>query len=89
MDIVMWMLAGSVIGWAGFVHLGFNEERGMSASVIIGAIGGVVGGKLLAPMLGAAAAAPGEFSLAVLIVALASAAACLAAANKIHERFGV
>ena len=88
MDIVTWLLAGSIIGWVGFARLGFNEERGMIASVIIGAIGGVLGAKLLAPMFGAAAA-PGEFSLAILIVALASAAACLAAANKIHDRFGV
>jgi uncharacterized membrane protein YeaQ/YmgE (transglycosylase-associated protein family) len=88
MDIVMWMLAGGAIGWVGYAHLGFNEERGMIASFIIGAMGGVAGAKLLAPMLGAAAA-PGEFSVAVLIVALATAAACLAAANKIYDRFGV
>lgn len=89
MDIIMWLVAGGVIGWVALAYLGFNEGRGLNASVIIGAMGGVLGGKLLAPMFGAGAAVPGEFSLGVLIVVLASAAACVAIANQIHNRFGV
>ena len=89
MNIVMWMLAGGIIGWVGFAYLGFNEKRGMIVSVIIGMVGGLLGGNVLAPMFGAAAAVSGDFSLNVLIVALASAAACLAIANTVHSRFGV
>lgn len=89
MDIVMWVLAGGVIGWVAFAYLGFNEERGLNVSVVIGAVGGVIGGKLLAPMFGAGAAVPGDFSLMVMIIVLASAAACIVAANQIHSRFGI
>ena len=89
MNIAMWMLAGGIIGWVGFTYLGFNEMRGMIVSIIIGIVGGLLGGKVLAPILGAAAAVPGDFSLQALMAALASAAACLAVANKVHHRFGV
>ena len=89
MNIVLWILAGGVVGWAGFAYLGFNEMRGMIVSIIIGMAGGFVGGNVLAPMLTAVAAVPGDFSLNALIVALASAAACLGIANTVHNRFGV
>lgn len=86
MTIVLWILAGGAIGWAGFTYLGFNEGRGQKIAILIGAVGGLLGGKVLAPMFGAVA---GDFSVMALMVALASAAACLAIANKVHDRFGV
>ncbi|TAK41423.1 MAG: GlsB/YeaQ/YmgE family stress response membrane protein [Betaproteobacteria bacterium] len=86
MNIALWILAGGAVGWAGFTYLGFNEGRGQKIAIIIGAAGAILGGKLLAPMFGAVAA---DFSVMALIVALASAAACLAIANKVHDRFGV
>ena len=89
MNIVLWILAGGVIGWAGIAFLGFNEMRGKIVSIIIGMAGGLVGGKVLAPMFGAAAAIPGDFSMMALMVALLGAAACLAIANMVHNRFGV
>jgi len=89
MELVLWVAAGAVLGWLAIAKLGFNEDRGTIVSIIIGAAGGVIGGKLLAPMFGAVAAVPGEFSMAALIVVLASSAACLAVGNLVHGRFGV
>ena len=89
MNIAMWMLAGGVAGWMGFAYLRFNAERGMLISVIIGAAGGFIGGNVLAPMFGAAAAVPGDFSPAALFIALAAAAGCLYVGNLVQDRFGV
>lgn len=57
------MLAGGTIGWAGFALLGFNEKRGMTVSIVMGVMGGFVGGKVPAPMLGSSAIVPGDFPL--------------------------
>ena len=89
MELVIWVVAGAALGWLAIAKLGFNEHRGTMVSIIIGAVGGVVGGKLLAPMFGAVAAVPGEFSMAGLVVVLASSAALLAVGNLVHNRFGV
>jgi uncharacterized membrane protein YeaQ/YmgE (transglycosylase-associated protein family) len=89
MNIIMWIVAGGAMGWASFVYLRFNDNRGMIVSVIIGMAGGLLGGKVIAPMFGAGAAVPGDFSLSVLVVALACAAAFLYIADKIEERFGM
>lgn len=89
MELVLWVAAGAALGWLGVAKLGFNEDRGIIVSIIIGAVGGVVGGKLVAPVFGAVAAVPGEFSMAALVVVLASSAALLALGNLVHNRFGV
>ena len=89
MSVVMWMLTGSVLGWVAYSYLRFNEERGVMVSLIVGALGGFVGGKLVAPMFTAGALAPGEFSAPALFFAAAVAAGFLAAGNLIYKRWGV
>jgi len=89
MNIVMWILAGGILGWAGYSFLHFNEERGVTVSIIIGAFGGFLGGTMIAPMFTGAAAVPGDFSLPALFFAAAVAAAFLAAGNLVYDRWGM
>lgn len=89
MDIVLWVLTGSVLGWVGCRYLRFNQGRGVMMSVIIGALGGLVGGKIVAPIFTATAAAPGDFSVFALFYAAAAAAAFLVLGNMVHDRWGV
>ena len=89
MNIAMWVLAGGMLGWMGYTILRANAERGMVVSIIIGVVGGFFGGNVLAPMLGAATDTPNDFSLFSMVVALASAAACLAIGNLLSNRLGV
>jgi uncharacterized membrane protein YeaQ/YmgE (transglycosylase-associated protein family) len=89
MNIVMWMLAGGILGWVAYSYLGFNEGRGMLVSIFIGTLGGFLGGKMIAPMFTAAAAVPGDFSTSALFFAAAVASAFLAVGNLVHNRWGV
>jgi len=89
MNIAMWVLAGGALGWIGFAYMKANEDRGMIISVIIGMIGGFIGGNVLAPMLGAPTETPNVFNMYSLLIAMASAAACLAIGNMASKRFGV
>lgn len=89
MNIAMWVVAGGALGWFGYAVLRINEGRGLVISIIIGVIGGFFGGNVLAPMLGAATDTPNNFNLFSMIVALASAAACLGIGNLVSKRFGV
>ena len=89
MNIIMWMVAGAAIGWAAYAVMHFNEDRGMVVSVVIGLLGGVVGGKLVAPMFGVVASIPEAFSVVALVCALGSAAVILFIGDQMHARFGV
>lgn len=89
MNIVMWMLTGSALGWVAYSYLSFNEERGVIVSLIIGALGGFIGGKMISPMFTAGALTPDEFSAPAVFFAAAVAAGFLAAGNLIYKRWGV
>ncbi len=89
MNIAMWVLAGGILGWIGYAYLGANKERGMMISIVIGTLGGFFGGNVLAPMLGAVTDAPNDFSLFSLVIAMTSAAACLAIGNLVSNRYSV
>jgi len=89
MEIVLWVAAGAAVGWLAIKKFGLNEDRGTLVSMIIGIAGGVAGGKLVAPMVGAVAAVPGAFSLSGLLVVMASAVACVIAGNLVQNRLGI
>lgn len=89
MNIAMWVVAGGVLGWIGFAMLDANRERGMIVSVVIGVLGGFFGGNVLAPMLGAVTDTPNDFSMFSLVIAMTSAAACLAIGNLVSNRYSV
>lgn len=89
MNIMIWLFAGAIAGWVSLSYMKLNEDRGMIVSIIIGMVGGLLGGNVLAPMLGAAMETPNDFNLFALGVALASAGGCLIAGNLLSTRYGV
>ena len=50
MTTALWVMAGGLLGWAGYSFLGVMRGGGMILSILIGAIGAVFGGKMIAPM---------------------------------------
>ena len=87
MEIVMWVLAGAVLGWASCAYLRFNEGRGVVVSTLLGAVGGLIGGKLVAPLFLTPAAA--DFSIPALFFAAMVATALLLVGNVLYNRWGV
>lgn len=85
MNIVIWMLCGAIVGRLGYSVVGLNDARAKTDSIVIGALGGVVGGYLVAPMFTAAAAA-GDFSFPALCFAAAMAAAALFVRHAVNSR---
>jgi uncharacterized membrane protein YeaQ/YmgE (transglycosylase-associated protein family) len=88
-NLFIWMLAGAALGWATFAFLDFSEGRGKMASVVVGGFGGVLGGKMIAPMLTAPAAVAGGFSMSALVIAAVVASVILVVANLINKRWGI
>lgn len=89
MDIVLWVLAGGIVGCACYSYLHFNQDRGIMISIVIGALGGFIGGNVIAPMFTAGALAPGDFSVPALFFAAAVPAAFLGAGNLVRKHWGV
>ena len=89
MNLFLWMFAGAALGWASFVWLGFSEGRGKVASIVIGGFGGLLGGKMIAPMLTAPTLVAGAFSMSALVIAMLVASTLLVVANMVNKRWDI
>jgi uncharacterized membrane protein YeaQ/YmgE (transglycosylase-associated protein family) len=89
MNVVLWILAGGLVGAAAFVVLNLNLRRGVFVSVAIGVIAAVLGGYMLAPLLGPAVAVTDAVSPFALVVAAATALGCLSVSDMTAKRFGL
>ena len=69
-----------------FLH--FNEARGAVLSILIGAVGGFIGGQMIAPLFSTAATTPVYFGATALYFAAAGAVVFLTAGHLIYERWG-
>ena len=88
MNMLLWIAAGALTGWVAFAAVGLNRARGPWVSALIGAVGGFIGGKAVAPVF-VSLPPGGELSMPVLMIATALAAAALAAGDLVHERWGL
>lgn len=88
MSFAIWVIAGGVLGCASYAIFQANKARGIKVSITIGAVGALLGGYFLPPLLGAITMTPHDFSLYSLVAALASAAASLAIANMFSNPSG-
>jgi len=89
MNTFLWVFAGAFLGWAGHAWLGLSEGRGKIASIVIGAMGGVLGGKMIAPMLTAAPAVTADFNMSALVIAALVASALLVVGNLVYKRWEI
>ena len=88
MNIALWILAGGVLGWVGYAFLGYNADRAKVVPILIGAAGGFIGGKVVAPLF-TAVAVPASFSMVALVFAAIVATGFLAASDFAYNRWGV
>jgi uncharacterized membrane protein YeaQ/YmgE (transglycosylase-associated protein family) len=89
MENLLWIAAGSLLGWLSYSFLRFNSERGLLISMALGAAGALIGAHAIAPLFVTEAVPVGEVSLPLVLVASGAAAGLLALGDLLHQRFGV
>jgi uncharacterized membrane protein YeaQ/YmgE (transglycosylase-associated protein family) len=87
MNTVLGIAVGGLVGWAAYVFVREPRDTGTLVPIFIGAMGGFLGGKVVAPMLGVVAIAD-VFSPFLLLLGLAGAVACLSIADMLFHRYG-
>lgn len=88
MNVMIWMVAGGIVGWLACTRLRLNVARGLVVSAVIGVGGAFFGGHVLAPLFGASVPEAGAFSPFALLVAAATAIGCLTISDMMYKRFG-
>lgn len=81
MNFILWLVIGGVLGWVASIIMRTDAQQGVVLNVVVGIVGALLGGWLLAPMLGTGTINSNDFSIAGLGVSLLGAVILLAIVN--------
>jgi len=81
MNLIIWLVVGGLIGWVASMIMKTNAQQGAILNVVVGIVGSLLGGWLVAPLLGAATVNQNDFSIRGLLASLIGAVILLAIVN--------
>jgi uncharacterized membrane protein YeaQ/YmgE (transglycosylase-associated protein family) len=61
-NLTIWLVAGSAIGWLASVLMRTNSQRGVILNVLLGIAGAVIAGWAILPLVGASTINQNDFS---------------------------
>ncbi|HEX7076070.1 MAG TPA: GlsB/YeaQ/YmgE family stress response membrane protein [Hyphomicrobiaceae bacterium] len=73
MNIILWLVAGGLIGWLASMFTGTDGLQGIILNVVVGIVGAALGGWLLGGLVGAGSINQGDFSVPGLFVSFLGA----------------
>lgn len=87
-NIMIWIVAGALIGWAASILLRTNNDQGLIPDILVGILGACVGGFFLGPLFNIAAINDGGFSIPALLVAAGGSILVLLFSKLFRDVFG-
>jgi uncharacterized membrane protein YeaQ/YmgE (transglycosylase-associated protein family) len=85
-NFIIWLIVGGIIGWVASMIMRTDAQQGMFLNIVVGIVGAMLGGWLLAPMLGTGTINQNDFSLPGLLVSLLGAVILLAIVNLFRRK---
>ncbi|HEX4495634.1 MAG TPA: GlsB/YeaQ/YmgE family stress response membrane protein [Thermoanaerobaculia bacterium] len=81
MNLILILIVGGIIGWLASIVMRTNAQQGIFLNVVVGIIGALLAGFLLAPLFGTGTINQGNFSLSAVLVSLLGSIVLLAIVN--------
>ena len=81
MNLIIWLVVGGILGWVASLIMKTDGQQGIVLNVIVGIVGALIAGFVLAPMFGTGTINSNDFSASGLLVSLLGAALLLAIVN--------
>jgi uncharacterized membrane protein YeaQ/YmgE (transglycosylase-associated protein family) len=85
MNFIIWLIVGGLLGWIASKIMHTDAQQGIVLNIIVGVIGAVLAGLLLAPLFGVGTINQSNFSLPSLFVSLLGAIILLAIVNLVRR----
>ncbi|MHA4870948.1 GlsB/YeaQ/YmgE family stress response membrane protein [Duganella sp. PWIR1] len=85
MGFIIWLIIGGVLGWLASIVMRTDGQQGLFLNVVVGIIGAVLGGLILAPMIGSGTINDGDYGVASLGVSFVGAIVLLAIVNLVFR----
>jgi uncharacterized membrane protein YeaQ/YmgE (transglycosylase-associated protein family) len=81
MGWILIIVVGGVIGWLASIVMRTDAQQGLLLNIVVGIVGALLAGLLLAPLFGTGTVTSGDLSLPSLLVSLLGAVVLLAIVN--------
>ena len=81
MNFIIWIVVGGILGWVASMIMRTNAQQGMLLNMVVGIIGALLGGWLIAPLFGTGTINQNDFSIGSLVVSLLGSVILLAIVN--------
>lgn len=85
MNLILWIVVGGVLGWLASLVMKTDPQQGTILNVVVGIVGALVAGFVIAPMFGTGTINTSDFSVSGLIVSFLGAVVLLALVNLIRR----
>lgn len=79
MNILVWLIAGAIVGWVATSLM--HDQSNLLINIVVGILGAFVAGYVLSPLLHISTINQGNFSIESLLVSLGGAVILLAVVN--------
>ena len=81
MNLIIWLVVGGVIGWLASIVMRTDAQQGILLNVIVGIVGALLAGFVIAPLFGTGTINQNDFSISGLVVSFVGAVVLLAIVN--------
>ena len=85
MNFIIWIVVGGILGWLASLVMKTDAQQGIFLNVVVGIIGALLGGWLLAPLFGTGTINQNDFSISSLLVSFLGAIVLLAIVNLLRR----
>ena len=81
MNLIVWLVVGGILGWIASLVMKTDGQQGIILNVVVGIVGALIAGFVIAPMFGTGTINTNDFSVSGLLVSFLGAAILLAIVN--------
>jgi uncharacterized membrane protein YeaQ/YmgE (transglycosylase-associated protein family) len=85
MNFIIWIVVGGILGWLASLVMRTDASQGLLLNIIVGIVGALLGGWLLAPLFGTGTINQNDFSISSLLVSFLGAVILLAVVNLVRR----
>ena len=85
MNLLIWLVVGGLLGWVASLVMRTDGQQGIFLNVVVGIIGALIAGFLIAPLFGTGTINSNDFSVAGLLVSFLGAVVLLAIVNLLRR----
>ncbi|WP_136418541.1 MULTISPECIES: GlsB/YeaQ/YmgE family stress response membrane protein [Oxalobacteraceae] len=85
MNFIIWIVVGGILGWLASLVMRTDAQQGLLLNIVVGIVGALLGGWLLAPLFGTGTINQNDFSISSLLVSFLGAVVLLAVVNLLRR----